>query len=295
MISLEMKTMTSRRTGTTIATRTRSRRGRAAAAGLGGVFALTLGLAACSAPGSADEAWVPAGSPAVPAASPDTAPAAPAEAPPAPSAIVPGDAAPIPAAPSPAAATAPEEQVAMIPTRTLTAEEVAGLLWMREEEKLARDVYLALADVWDAQVFSNIARSEQAHMDQMETLLDTYGLQDPAAGNPAGVFTDPAIQALYDELLASGRTSLVEALKVGATIEDLDIVDLQKRATDTPDIAQVYANLEMGSRNHLRAFITNLERQGATYTPSYLSQADFDEIVSSPRERGTRATTEVQP
>ena len=109
---------------------------------------------------------------------------------------------------------------------------------------------------------------------------------DPVAHDPFGVFADPAIQALYDELLARGSVSLVDALMVGATIEDLDIVDLRERATDTPDIARVYANLEQGSRNHLRAFVTNLTRRGATYTPTDLTLDEFDAIVSSSQERG---------
>jgi hypothetical protein len=224
-------------------------------AGLGGTLVLAVAIAGCAAPGTADGEWQSGGG-------------------------------------SP---SAPVEQVATITTATVGAEEAKGLLWMREEEKLARDVYLALDDLWNVRVFSNIARAEQAHMDALETLLDQYGLQDPTAGNPEGVFTDPAIQALYDELLARGRTSLVEALKVGATIEDLDIVDLRERATDTPDIARVYANLEQGSENHLRAFVTNLERRGATYTPAYLALADFDRIISTPRTRGGTGASEAYP
>jgi len=229
------------------------------------VLVLALGIAGCSS-SSDGGAWVRA----------DASSAASVEA-------QPGASAPA----EPGAATAPvDEPVAMAAAGSLDAGDAAGLLWMREEEKLARDVYLALADLWDVRVFANIARSEQSHMDALETLLDRYGLEDPVGDNPAGVFSDPAIQALYDDLLARGRTSLVEALAVGATIEDLDIVDLRERASAVADIARVYANLEMGSGNHLRAFVTNLERRGASYTPAYLSQAAFDAIISSPRARG---------
>lgn len=252
--------------------------------GLGGALVLALGIAGCSAPGGADDAWRPAGeSPTAPGRDSSARPA-----------LVPADAAGSPAVPSSAPTIAPDDRVATIAIGGLSADEASGLLWMREEEKLARDVYLALADLWNVQVFSTIARSEQAHMDALKTLLDRYGLQDPASGNPGGVFSDPAIQALHDELLARGRTSLVEALKVGAMIEDLDIVDLRERASDTPDIARVYANLEKGSGNHLRAFVTNLARRGATYTPTYLAQEDFDEILSSTRARGAGAPPEVR-
>jgi len=173
-----------------------------------------------------------------------------------------------------------------IPLTTLTQEEIDGLLWMREEEKLARDVYLALYDLWGLRPFSNIASSEQTHMDAVLQLLDRYGIDDPAAATAPGEFTNPDLQNVYNDLIAQGSQSLQAALTVGATIEDLDIADLQARDTETPDIALVYANLEMGSRNHMRAFVRNLEQRGLTYTPVYISPADFDAIVTTPTEQG---------
>ncbi len=177
-------------------------------------------------------------------------------------------------------------RIAVLPIATLTTPEIDGLLWMREEEKLAHDVYATLGDLWESRIFENIARAETTHADAVLTLLERYAIADPAAGNPVGVFADPSIQALYDDLVARGRTSLVEALTVGALIEDLDISDLQQRATDTPDIALVYDELERGSQNHLRAFVRNLDRQGASYAPTYISQQEFDSIISSPTEQG---------
>ena len=163
---------------------------------------------------------------------------------------------------------------------------VARLAWMREEEKLARDVYQALSKMWDLPIFANIADSEQTHTDAIGDLLDRYGIQDPMADDVPGVFEDPTIQALHDDLVDQGSQSLVDALIVGATIEDMDIVDLQLRRTGIATIDDVYASLEKGSRNHLRAFIRTLERQGGEYTPSYLTIAEYEAIISSPGERG---------
>jgi hypothetical protein len=177
-------------------------------------------------------------------------------------------------------------QLTAVTTGSLSAADAAGLLWMREEEKLARDIYLALADTWELRVFANIAKSEQSHMDAVATLLDRYGLEDPVGSNPPGVFSDSAIQALYDDLLTRGSASLTQALAVGAEIEELDIADLRARQSAVADIARVYANLEMGSGNHLRAFVSNLERRGSTYSPTHLSQPDFDAIVAATRSRG---------
>lgn len=145
-------------------------------------------------------------------------------------------------------------QLTAIPPSDLTADETAGLLYMREEEKLARDVYNQMYTLWGQQVFQNIASSEQTHMDQVKLLLDRYGLADPAL--EPGKFTDPTLQALYDKLITQGSVSLEEARKVGALIEQTDINDLQARLaqTDNADIQLVYNNLMNASYNHLSAF-----------------------------------------
>jgi uncharacterized membrane protein YgcG len=142
------------------------------------------------------------------------------------------------------------------------------------------------------QVFSNIASSESTHMDAVKTLIDRYGLEDPVGGREIGEFANEELQALYNQLVAQGSQSLVDALRVGAAIEEIDILDLQEyiAQTDKPDIQMVYENLERGSRNHLRAFVSALERQGVSYEPSYLSPEQFEEIVNSDIERGGPST-----
>jgi hypothetical protein len=168
----------------------------------------------------------------------------------------------------------------------LTEDEIDGLLWMREEEKLAHDVYVTLFGMWGLRPFSTIAQSEQTHTDAVVALLDRYGLEDPADANTVGVFTDPTIQGLYDDLVAQGSESAEAALTVGVMIEELDIVDLQQRATYTEDIALVYANLEKGSRNHLRAFMRNLDRYDVEYEPQFMPADEFDAIAGSANENG---------
>lgn len=165
----------------------------------------------------------------------------------------------------------------------ITQAEKDGLLQMREEEKLARDVYTALYAQWQLPAFGNIIKSEQTHMDAVKNLLTTFGLPDPAANQPAGVFTNPELQALYDDLVAQGSESAVAALRVGATIEDLDIFDLNQflTATNNAAIKQVYANLKFGSENHLRAFARQLGNYGQTYTPQYLTPAQYNAIIAA--------------
>lgn len=174
-----------------------------------------------------------------------------------------------------------------MPVESVSDTEKAGILYMREEEKLAHDVYRTLYEQWNLPVFDNIARSEQTHTDAVKTLIDKYGLADPAT-TTIGTFSNPELQALYDNLVNEGSISLQAALEVGAAVEEIDILDLQEYSaeTDNEDIKLVYENLMKGSRNHLRAFVSTLKRQGYDYTPQYLSQNEFDAIVGSPIERG---------
>ncbi len=144
----------------------------------------------------------------------------------------------------------------------LTDDEKYWLTYMREEEKLARDVYLSLGSKWNLPVFNTIAQSEQTHMDSVKILLDRYGMPDPAAGKAQGEFTNQDLQKLHDDLITQGSISSVEALKVGVLIEETDISDLNNAiaTTQKKDIKNVYYNLLQGSSNHLDAFASNLAR-----------------------------------
>ncbi len=181
-----------------------------------------------------------------------------------------------------------QDMVSQMPYEELSQAEKDYILKMREEEKLARDVYLTLYEVWGSQVFLNISGSEQTHMDAVKTLIDKYGLTDPMTSNDRGVFSDSKLKELYDSLVAKGKESITEAFKVGATIEDLDIYDLDEAIvkSDNMDVVFVFENLRKGSENHMRAFVSQLERYGLSYTPQYISQEEYETIISSESETG---------
>jgi len=180
--------------------------------------------------------------------------------------------------------------VTNMPAQPLSDAEKADLLHMREEEKLARDVYTTLYEKWDEPVFDNISHAEQMHMDAIGTLLDKYDLSDPVAqtNDQVGVFTDEKLQDLYNQLVAQGSESVESAFKVGATIEDLDIKDLDDALarTDNDDLKVVFTRLEEGSEHHMRAFVSNLQRVGSDYQPQYITQEQFDEILSGSNGHG---------
>jgi hypothetical protein len=172
----------------------------------------------------------------------------------------------------------------VIPTGgELSSAEAADLVYMLEEEKLARDVYTALYSTWGLPVFQNIAASEQAHMDAVQSLVDGYGLEVPSL-EVAGTFNNLDLQKLYTDLIARGSQSIAEAIQVGGAIEEIDILDLQKSLaeTDNADIQQVFNNLLRGSENHLRAFANNLMTQtGETYAPQYMTAEQYQALVSA--------------
>jgi hypothetical protein len=156
----------------------------------------------------------------------------------------------------------PGTHVASDPSTPLTAADADGLTFMREEEKLARDVYVLLGDKYDARSFANIARSESKHMAAVKRLMDIYSVPDPVGTDVPGSFKNPLLSELYTSLTAQGQKSFAEALRVGVAIEKRDISDLEDRiaATDRPDLKAVYGSLLRASNNHLRAFNSQLAR-----------------------------------
>jgi len=157
----------------------------------------------------------------------------------------------------PVSAKKPESPV------SLPEDVAATLQFMREEEKLARDVYVYLNAFWgeDTNTFSNISESEQQHTDAVAGLLAKYAVRDLALPDP-GKFTNPDLQALYDELVKIGAVSLEDALNVGVAIEEKDITDINAaivEAVGYTDIVQVYTNLVAGSARHLDGFLRALD------------------------------------
>lgn len=169
----------------------------------------------------------------------------------------------------------------------LSAAEVSSLKFMREEEKLARDVYLTLDQYWgtQTQVFANIAVSEEQHTSTIDYLLEKYAIEDPVLRDEIGVFTNQELQALYDQLVAKGQNSLIDGLYVGALIEEVDMEDIAAAIADTDERAMIlaYSNLLDGSKSHLRAFVSVIEEQGLVYEAQVLDADEVQFILESER------------
>ena len=172
----------------------------------------------------------------------------------------------------------------------LTDEERDWLILMREEEKLAYDVYVTMYEKWGQKIFTNISKSEKTHIDAVWNLLEKYNIEDPIKENTVWLFTSENLQKLYNDLVAKWNISLLDALIVGITIEDLDIYDLDElsKKTSREDILTVYDNLNRGSRNHMRAFFKNISRQWWDYMPQFISIEKYNEIINGSQERGNK-------
>lgn len=181
-----------------------------------------------------------------------------------------------------------QSQVNILPKESLSVEELNSLAFLREEEKLAMDVYITLYNKWGVKIFDNISKSENSHMSLVLSLLTKYDLPDPVGSNTVGIFKNTNLQALYNQLVLEGNKSPLNAYIVGATIEDLDLFDIKMALLkiDNQDIRYVFDILAKGSRNHMRSFYKNIVNAGGTYTPQYITNDEFKTIIESEMETG---------
>lgn len=188
----------------------------------------------------------------------------------------------------------------------LDFNEKTHLEFMCEEEKLARDVYITLgARHPKAAIFGRIDDSEERHKCAVADMLEKYGVPNPSTNDNVGVFTGEAygwyFTEKYDAFVQKGAATLLDALHVGAFIEELDMLDINqcpkviveidngisdisecgKVYTDKPDVQRLYGSLLEGSENHLRAYVRSIEKQigEGNYTAQVLTQEQVDSIL----------------
>lgn len=168
----------------------------------------------------------------------------------------------------------------------LSKQEIENLQFLKEEEKLARDVYLFSYDLYNQKIFKNIANSEQSHMNSVSVIIEKHNIMDMSF-DERGKFSNHELQQLYDDLVDMSKISLENALIVGATIEDLDINDINNFIINAnhQDVILMYEKLNCGSRNHLRAYTNNLTNYGLDYEPQFISTDEYNTIIISTNEK----------
>ncbi len=166
----------------------------------------------------------------------------------------------------------------------LTEDEKLAIIHMREEEKMARDIYRELSKTTKSKAFVNIPVSENRHMDVFDQLIDRYDLEDPVKDeSEQGVFTNTKFTKLYKELTEKGKKSDKDAFEVGAMVEDINMANLIKygNVTDKKDLKLAYSTLLKQSKHHMSAFYRNLKRVGGDFNPKYITEAQLLEAVNS--------------
>ncbi|MET0410380.1 MAG: DUF2202 domain-containing protein [Polyangiaceae bacterium] len=155
------------------------------------------------------------------------------------------------------------------------------LLHVSQQEKLARDFYSSLSETWRLDVFHTTSGSEDIHADALRTLLGRYKLPDPAYGLARGEFNRVDLTERYDDLIARGRFSAVEALKAAASVEELEIEDISERLprVQSPELSNVLESVVASDKHHLRSLVVALRRLGHTYSPTRLPREQFDLIL----------------
>jgi len=174
-----------------------------------------------------------------------------------------------------------------IPAVNISDTEKHELLFLLEEEKLARDVYEYNYSKYNQSIFNNISSSEAKHMNEVASLLTSFNISyDYIDLNKRGEFINTELQELYDQLVGLSDTSYVMGLTVGATIEYLDIKDLAdlKNVTTNSSILDVADKLQCGSRNHMRSFTSTLPDEGQTYKDQHIAEKELEEILKGNHE-----------
>jgi hypothetical protein len=165
----------------------------------------------------------------------------------------------------------------------LTASEISHLQFIREEEKLARDIYQLIYQRWGLKIFDKIAQSEQRHTDAAKEVLERFKASDPAKDTAPGIFKNADLQALYHALLLEAGKSSLDALKAGALTEEKDISDinLAVKGIVNEDLIELYSYLKDGSSTHLRGFMAQIGAAGGQYSPQFISREEFDRAMKA--------------
>ena len=189
----------------------------------------------------------------------------------------------------------------------LDFNEQTHLVFTCEEEKLARDVYQVLGRRFpEVGSFHAMAENKEDSNCAVKALMQKYQVSVPRVNHNVGVFSWGIYGRYFTEkylvLTDQGRSSLLNALYVGAFIEELNILDIEHcpkvlvdinngindasacgmQYTDNPDVLAIYADLLDESSEHLRLLVRDIEKIIGTgkYQAQVLPQEEVDAILS---------------
>lgn len=172
----------------------------------------------------------------------------------------------------------------------LSSDQKFSLAYMWNEEKLAKDLYLALNAIWPQETLNNIAnKSETLHEAMVETLVASYDInitnlddyakhysEEELRALAPGEFAIPKLQQLYDTLYAEGAASAQDALEAACMVEVNDINDLTgyiAAAEGADDLVSTFESLRSDSYMHYSKFNQALKAMDVTEGCCILGEA----------------------
>jgi len=181
---------------------------------------------------------------------------------------------------------ATQKTFASLPQSPVNDTERADVIYLQEEEKLVHDLNAAFAAQHpDIPLFQNIANASKVYMTADNVILQRYNIPNPEK-EAAGAFGNHKFQQMYNAGVNNGSMSAMGALSSSALLEDMHIADLEAAIgrTDNTDIIFVYRQELTASRNNLRALSQWIAAYGGTYTPTFISQSYYTNLISTPAE-----------
>ena len=147
--------------------------------------------------------------------------------------------------------------------KVLSEDQKEMLFFIYQEEKVARDVYIALAKIYkNEHAFTLMQVSEQRRVDSARDLCSAYGVETSNIDEgTVGEFESTVLQLFYDACTEKGARSLFDAFKIAELIEITDIDDLEQASIGMPDdVVSVYEDLRRGSLRRLDSFQSALAK-----------------------------------
>lgn len=172
----------------------------------------------------------------------------------------------------------------------LAEADTLALAEARVDEMVATDVMLQFYQNYNYQIFETMRNIEHWQANLLTLKINYYDLQDPLGSeHTPGVFEDENAQVLYNTLIEEGSADGMAAVKVALKIQESSIFGYNNLMMniESDHLYCSFLNLNRVSRNNIRTLYGVLQESwNEEYTPEYISQEYFDEIINTEYEIG---------
>lgn len=172
----------------------------------------------------------------------------------------------------------------------LAETDTLAMAEARVAEMVATDVMLHFYQTYNYQVFETMRNIEHWQANLLKLKINYYDLQDPIGSeHTAGVFEDESAHLLYNTLIEEGSADGLAAVKVAMKIQESSIFGYDNLLPniENDNLRCSFLNLNRVSRNSIRTLYGVVQESwNEEYTPEYISQEYFDEIINTEYEIG---------